>query len=218
MKRRVWTRDEEELLQELWAGDELFAKDIAVIFSRPVLQIYQKAARMGIRRQVEVFAKKGGKVGSQSEKAKEHQFPKGHTPANKGQKMPPETYSKVSRTMFPKGHTPKNHREIGSERTNVDGYIEIKVAEPNKWKLKHRIIWEDAYGPIEKGYNIQFKDGNPQNVTLENLYIISRRQQLTEQNSLVARYPKELQNVIRIRAAIKRQITLHYKHKGNSNE
>ena len=65
-------------------------------------------------------------------------FKKGLIPHNKGKKMPAETYQKVKGTMFKKGNIPKNHREVGSERITVDGYVEIKVAEPNKWKLKSR--------------------------------------------------------------------------------
>ena len=36
------------------------------------------------------------------------------------------------RTWFKKGHIPANYRPVGSERVNADGYIEVKVADPNK--------------------------------------------------------------------------------------
>lgn len=217
MPRRYWKKNEEELLSQLWAGDGLFAREIALIFQRPVKQVYNKAKAMGLRRPGKLRSI-AGKIGSQTEAARAHQFASGHTPANKGKKMSPELYAKCAPTMFKKGNTPKNHREVGSERVNKDGYIEVKVAEPNKWRCKHRIIWEEANGPIERGYNVQFKDGNPQNISLENLYLISRAQQLKEQNSLMARYPKELQAVIRLRGAVKRQMTLHNKQKENKDE
>ena len=60
-------------------------------------------------------------------------FEKGHVPANKGKKMPAAVYEKSKHTMFRKGHQPNNHREVGSERINVEGYAEIKVAEPRPW-------------------------------------------------------------------------------------
>ena len=88
----------------------------------------------------------------------------------------------------------------------MDGYVEIKVAEPRKWALKHRVIWEEANGPIPKGCNIQFRDGNKLNVKIENLYIISRSDQLMKQNAMYARYPKEMQDVMRLKGAINRQI------------
>lgn len=177
---------------------------------RPLTLVYQKARSLGLSRPRQVYTECGKNL-AQLEQSKLHRYQKGHSPANKGKKMTLETYAKVSRTMFKKGHANKNHREIGSERVNRDGYIEVKVAEPNKWCCKHRIIWEEANGPIEKGYNVQFKDGNPSNCILENLYIISRAEQLQTQNSLTARYPKELQKVIRLRGAVKRQMTLHNK-------
>lgn len=213
MPRRYWKKNEEELLSQLWAGDGLFAREIAIIFQRPVSQVYNKAFAMGLRRPGKLRSK-AGKIGSQTEASRAHQFTSGHTPANKGKMMSPELYAKCAPTMFKKGNTPKNHREVGSERVGKDGYLWVKVAEPNKWRCKHRIIWEEANGPIERGYNVQFKDGNPQNISLENLYLISRAQQLKEQNSLTARYPKELQDIIRLRGAVKRQI----KRKENKDE
>lgn len=217
MPRRYWKKNEEELLSQLWAGDGLFAREIAIIFQRPVSQVYNKAFAMGLRRPGKLRSK-AGKIGSQTEASRAHQFTSGHAPANKGKMMSPELYAKCAPTMFKKGNTPKNHREVGSERVGKDGYLWVKVAEPNKWKAKHRVIWEAANGPVKKGYNVQFKDGNPKNITLENLYLISRAQQLKEQNSLMARYPKEIREVIHLRGAVKRQMTLYNKRKENKDE
>lgn len=102
-------------------------------------------------------------------------FPKGHIPQNKGKKMSPEVYEKSKRTMFHKGHTPVNHRPVGSERINVDGYTEIKVAEPSKWRLKQRVIYEEHYGvELTKDDAIVFLDGNKQNFDIDNLFRLSR--------------------------------------------
>lgn len=100
-------------------------------------------------------------------------FKKGQSSHNKGQKMPPEVYERAKATMFKKGHKPANWRPIGSTRVNVDGYVEIKVAEPKKWMQLHRKNWIDTYGPVPKGYKITFKDGNRQNCDIENLMLIS---------------------------------------------
>lgn len=101
-------------------------------------------------------------------------FEKGHVPFNKGIKMSPEQYEKSRPTMFKKGHVPKNHKPVGSERINVDGYIEIKVEEPDEWKLKHRVIWESINGPIPSGGVIIFRDGNKTNTRPDNLLMITR--------------------------------------------
>ena len=95
-----------------------------------------------------------------------------------GQKMyrPPKgTHAPgCEKGWFQAGHMPHNHRPVGSERVNVDGYAEVKVAEPKTWKLKHRLIWEEANGPIPKNHCVVFLDGDRQNCSLENLVLISQ--------------------------------------------
>lgn len=100
-------------------------------------------------------------------------FRKGQTPHNKGKKMPKEVYEKVKHTMFAKGNVPPNHRPVGSERISKDGYIEVKVAEPNKWRLKQRVVYEEAKGKIPEGCTIIFLDGNKRNFDIDNLRCIT---------------------------------------------
>ena len=100
-------------------------------------------------------------------------FEKGHVSANKGKKMPAAVYEKSKHTMFKKGHQPANRREVGSERINVEGYIEIKVAEPNRWQLKHRVVYENYHNIKSKSADVViFLDGNKQNFDIENLALI----------------------------------------------
>lgn len=104
------------------------------------------------------------------------QFKKGQEPWNKGIKG---IYAKgCEKTWFKKGNTPVNHKPVGSERITVDGYTEIKVAEPNKWRLKQQLIWEKYNGTIPKGYSILFGDGNKRNFDIDNLILVSRQQLL----------------------------------------
>lgn len=105
-------------------------------------------------------------------------FRKGQTPHNKGKKMPKEVYEKVKHTMFAKGNVPPNHRPVGSERISKDGYIEVKVAEPNKWRLKQRVVYEEAKGKIPESCPIIFLDGNKRNFYIDNLRCITRSELL----------------------------------------
>ena len=98
-------------------------------------------------------------------------FKKGHEPQNKGVQS---CASGSEKTWFLPGHMPANHRPVGSERTNVDGYTEIKVAEPKKWKMKHVLIWETENGPLPKGHAVIFGDGDKTNLTLKNLILVTR--------------------------------------------
>lgn len=105
-------------------------------------------------------------------------FRKGQAPHNKGKKMPKEVYEKVKHTMFAKGNVPPNHRPVGSERISKDGYIEVKVAEPNKWRLKQRVVYEEAKGKIPEGCPIIFLDGNKRNFDIDNLRCVTRSELL----------------------------------------
>lgn len=104
----------------------------------------------------------------------------GRTAENKGlhwsDYMPPESQARSRATTFKKGNRPQTWVPVGTEAIDKDGYRKIKVAEPNRWKLLHRYVWEQANGPIPDGCNVTFLDGDPQNCTLENLVLMTRRE------------------------------------------
>ncbi len=95
---------------------------------------------------------------------------KGNKPWNTGTKG----LLKANVTTFKKGNKPHNCRPVGSERITKDGYVELKIAEPNVFKLKQRHIWEQAHGPIPKGHVIVFKNTDKKDCRIENLEIITR--------------------------------------------
>lgn len=104
-------------------------------------------------------------------------FEKGQVPFNKGLKqsdyMSHEAIEKTKPTRFQKGQPLVNHREVGSKRMTRDGYVEIKIAEPDVWKLKHRIIWEKANGPVSKSHRLIFLNWDRKDTRLENLEQVS---------------------------------------------
>lgn len=102
-------------------------------------------------------------------------FFKGQPAHNKGKKMPAEIYEKCKPTMFKKGSVPHNHKPVGSERMTTDGYIEVKLAEPNKWKAKQRHVWEERTGEkLTRNDVIIFLDGDKTNFSEDNLYKLTR--------------------------------------------
>ena len=207
---RLWTEHEKQVVRDMYPDH--FASEIARILGRTASQVQQCAAKLGVKASAERIVR-SGHMSSQHPNVIAAQFKKGTVPPNKGKKMSAELYARCAPTMFKKGNKPHTYRPVGSERVNVDGYVEVKVADPNKWRLKHRVIWEEAHGPIPKGHNVQFRDGNSQNLDLGNLYLISRDDQLRNENSIHVRYPEEVREVIYIKAAIKRQITEYNKKK-----
>jgi|26BtaG_2_1085354.scaffolds.fasta_scaffold07919_3 hypothetical protein len=95
---------------------------------------------------------------------------KGAVPWNKDKKG----YMGANATSFKKGDRPKNHRPVGSERITKDGYIQVKIAEPRKWRLKHIVVWESVNGALPKGHCIRLLDNDRTNCSIDNLICISR--------------------------------------------
>ena len=209
MNGKVWTQEEIDVLSRMYPDH--FAKEIAGVLGRGVFSVYNKAHQLGLECSPDKI-RRSGLMSCNHPKSIAQRFTKGHHPSNKGKKMPPEVYVKVARTMFQAGHTPHNHKEVGSERVNNYGYNEVKVAEPNKWRPKPRVIREQANGAIPKGYNVQFKNHNPLDCRLENLYLISKADQIAKENAYYAKYPKDLQEIIHLKGVVNRAI-----HKAERN-
>lgn len=100
-----------------------------------------------------------------------YRFKPGFTPWNKGKK---KCYVGGEATQFKKGQKGWNYKPVGTERVNSDGYVDVKIADPGKWRQKHILIWEAANRPVPKGHCLIFSDSNPLNVTLDNLLLITR--------------------------------------------
>lgn len=125
-------------------------------------------------------------------------FEKGHKTHNKGKKwceyMSSQGQTNSLKTTFKKGQMPHNYRPVGSERISKDGYVEIKIADPDKWQLKHRYIYEQKYGKIKEGYNLIFLDGNKQNLELSNLKLVSKAEDLIMNNNKLFSTDKDITN------------------------
>ena len=100
-------------------------------------------------------------------------FEKGRTPNNKGVKMSPDQYEALRPTMFKKGQRPHNFKPVGSTRVNVDGYVEVKVADPNTWRSRSRLVYEQANGKIPRNHCVLHKNGVKTDDRLENLIVVS---------------------------------------------
>ena len=145
-------------------------------------------------------------------------FQKGRTPFQKGKKieewMSPEGIANSVKGRFKKGRPSQNIRPVGSERVNIDGYIEIKIAEPSKWRQKQRVVWEAEHGPVPDGYIVSFIDGNKQNCAIRNLRLITKADILRRVS--LNNYPDEVREIIHMRAVLKRHInTQKRKRDGN---
>lgn len=99
-------------------------------------------------------------------------FEKGHIPDNKGKTwddyMSKDAQARSRKTTFKKGNKPLNAVDIGEESMRYSGskpddlgYVHVKVCDGkgNKnWVPKQRVIYEQHYGPIPKGYKVIFAE------------------------------------------------------------
>ena len=122
----------------------------------------------------------------------------------KGNIPHPDAHPKgPNKTSFKKGETPKNHKPIGSERVDSkDGFVIVKVAEPSKWKHKHRHVWEQINGPVPRDRIVTFIDGNNRNFDPCNLALISRAENLALNRLKYKQQPEYIKPTVKLIAQI----------------
>jgi hypothetical protein len=120
-------------------------------------------------------------------------FKKGFTPWNKGK----TGYMGANRTTFKAGNLPLNRLPVGSERIDArDGYVKVKIAEPDLWILKSRMVWEAHNGKIPAHHIVMFIDGNKLNASIENLELISRQELLRFNLNGYSKAAEELKPIV----------------------
>jgi hypothetical protein len=208
-RRHIWTPAEDKVLRARFPHEKTasVAKDLGL----DTQQLFVRARRLGLSKTAKYLAspdacrlRRGEHVG------KAFQFPKGHVPANKGLRRPGYAPGRMASTQFKKGQAPHNGRlPIGAIRLNADGYYEKKIASDRvgalNYRALHRILWEDANGPVPPGHVVAFKDGEKLNCVLENLELMTMADN-ARRNVMWRKMPKELASILALRAAVQRQI------------
>lgn len=165
-KYKYWSVQEDEFLRQNY--EKMTTRELGGAIGRTKQAVMNRLKKLGIRLSIE----------EKERRLKDNIFKVGQTPWNKG------IHCRFSpATEFKKGQKPKNIKSIGSVsvRTKImpDGkeqkYLFVKVSE-NKWVLLHRLLWEQNYGKIPDGFVVRFKDGDSMNCVLENLELISRKE------------------------------------------
>lgn len=166
-------------------------------------QVAGRAKKLGLRKNDAYLQGAGGRL--DGVRGMGTRFSKGHVPWSKGRTLP------VPRTAFKPGHKPFNHVPIGSLRIGA-GYLQRKVTDtgypPRDWVMVHRLVWEAAHGPIPEGHVVAFLPGRRTTaldaITLDALELVNRAEH-ARRNS-INRYPKPVQEVMRLRGRITREI------------
>ncbi|MBD3611008.1 MAG: HNH endonuclease [Hydrogenovibrio crunogenus] len=123
------------------------------------------------------------------------QFAKGTQPWNTGTKG----VCKANSGSFTGNSRPDNKVPIGHQRVDAkNGYIWEKVEHPNKFRLKHQLVWEEQNGKIPDGMVLWFIDGNRQNCVISNLELIKKTEQLRRNKLRVNQSPEEIQETLKL--------------------
>jgi HNH endonuclease len=191
MKRVIWTQEEIEFLKNNY--ENTLTSQLAQILGKNISAVYRMAYSLQIRKTQE-FIKSFGSTLSQHPAALANRIKTGNEPYNKGKKMPDHIRNKVLKTFFKAGHLPHNTKSDGALSKRSDGYWWMRVGLAN-WKQVHRVVWEQANGPLQKNDVIRFKDGNRDNYQLDNLELTTKQGNM--QLNTIHRYPDEVKQTIR---------------------
>lgn len=152
--------------------------EIAQMMGLQRVVVADRAVVLGLRKPKELLSRTISEALLRAGK-RPGQFKKGLVPWNKGVKG----YSvAMGRGHFKPGNRPPTWVPVGTERwttppkakPDAPRYIKRKVAEPNVWRLVHRITWEQHYGPIPRGHIVVFRDSDSSNCAPANLACIPR--------------------------------------------
>lgn len=201
-----WTTEDIEYLKEFYPNTN--SKDLAEKLGRSILSVYQTARILGLYKSKEWIARNAREnMMRPDHPGKTTQFKKGQTSWNKGKKG--LRFAGSEKGYFQKGHTPHNSVPVGTESV-IQGYVKVKIAEPNVWERKQRLIWKQNFGEIPENHRIIFKDGNPLNFALENLECLSV-EDIARRNS-IHNLPDDLKKTIQTLGQLKRKINRRIKN------
>jgi len=186
---------------------------VAEVLGRTVAATFNQAQKLGLNKSAEYLSspsacrlRSGANIGAAC------RFQKGHVPANKGLRRPGWAPGRMRSTQFRKGErrgvAVDLYQPIGAERYSKDGYLQRKTNDDlprqARWKFVHRLIWEEANGPIPAGHVIGFRNGDKTDLRLENLELISRVERM--RRNTLHNFPKPLASTIQLLGALTRQI------------
>ena len=203
-----WTSKDLKVFRDRYPNEktEVIARDL----NRTVAACYGRAKKEGLRKsEAFLFSPDAGRcdgtIGQGS------RFRRGHVPVNKGQKGWCAGGRSVE-TQFQPGAVPKNFCPVGSyRRTTKERFWILKVQDEGlqreRWIPLHKLIWIEHHGPIPPKHVVRFIDGNVDNVTIENLELLSFRENMLR--NTVHKLPKDLVETIRAKGVLTRTINTH---------
>jgi hypothetical protein len=214
--RRPWTDAESCVLRERYPREK--TEVVAKALGHSVRACYNKAKALGLRKTSEFLAspdasrlRRGDNIGA------EYRFKSGLVPWNKGMKGLQYEASKA--TQFKPGTMPHNTQPIGSHKYDKDGTLLRKISDAKgnnstRWRSVHELVWVEVNGPLPPKHIVIFKPGMRTNVleeiTVDRVECISLAENMRRNTR--HNLPKEINEVIQLRAVLTRHINKRSKH------
>ena len=204
MTRHIWTAEQEALLCRAYPDTP--TDELAGRLGLTITQVYNKVRLLGIKKSARYKkTRHSGCCLPGERRGRATEFKPGLVPHNKGKKF--NAGGRSAETRFKAGCVPANTVPVGTVVTDSYGYLKKKIADNrgrHGWRLLHVLVFEAAHGPLPKGHIVMFKDGDRQNVQLDNLACISK--QANMRRNSIQRYPKALKKAIRALAKLNKTI------------
>lgn len=199
MNRKPWTPEEEATLRDLYGSHT--CTQIAQRMGRSVASINGRAQLLGLKKPEGYVYPTRLQPGHSRNFWKGGSLPWGAPP-----------------TAFKAGQEAPNKMPLGTLRINGSGYLAIKLHDtgyqPRDWVPYHRYVWQQAHGPIPKGYVVAFRAGrhstDAAQITVDALECIPRAEQ-SPRNWHFARLPRPIAELIHLRGQVTRLINKHTK-------
>jgi HNH endonuclease len=210
-RHKRWTERDTAIMRREYP--DVATEQLAHRLGRHLSTVYRYAYLLGLKKSAEFLS--GGPYNGRmrkgnAERGAAYRFKKGSVPHNKGLRRPGWFRGRMRETWFKKGQRPHTWKPLGSFRL-CDGYLQEKVTDtgypPRDWRPVHVLLWKRSGRRVPRGHVIAFRDGDRTHIALENLVCIPRGE-LARRNHWTRIFPKELQQVIALRIAIKRKITM----------
>jgi hypothetical protein len=208
-----WSQAELELLRLRYPRQT--AAEIAQALGRSMRSVYSQARELGLRKPLDVIAQMSRqRVNSPGHASQRTRFTPGNEPWNKGQPGSCGHHPNTRKTQWQPGCINHNTLPLGALRVNPDGLLERKIAETKgaphlRWRPVHRIVWEQAHGPVPDGCVVVFRPGRKTAeldlITPDALELVTRAENM-RRNCVHAKYPPELVRVSQLRGVLTRQI------------
>lgn len=210
-ERSPFTPDIKEIVALLYP--DTLTDDIGELVGMSKEEVYAYAKRAGLSKTTEFVRDTARARSGPDHPMHKAGFNKGHRPWNTGLKGLVHPGSVP--TQFKKGHcggaANNNWKPVGSYSVNADGYLVKKVKEGgyvhDVWRAVHRLVWEEAHGPIPAGHVVRFRGTKPLTdpalITVDVLECITLKENALR-NAWHRNMPPELRKLVGTRIALTR--------------